>query len=363
MDATEIEDTLGIKIFITKLSDMGPDPIAISLDGMFDDDVDGIELDTFLLRYGAYFMSILGQSAEKFTGLFGPLPVHGFHQYLSYLFAFEVSDKTLKDQRLEQKAYCVMAMFFKKSNNEAMNFLRVYIEAALWKFVKQSETITDINDQFIQGIKETIQIVYQSTSIEYTDTKTIIRKRVADAVTKSEIILGLRNLRERLKWVVITDPETGDFPVTVELMLSLLAAQIKRYEKKGILQLSDGKIQATLLSADEINKKKKDIANSHGLIFTFNATTKGISPQNPNIVFLREALTILSDDKKKNRVAIAIEGELETSSAFETSVASISSSVDSHLLFAQPISFFPIHREFPEKTLEMISFLLKVDKS
>lgn len=351
-----LSNQLELKLFATKLADYGPEPIALSIDGMFSDEM---EQDTFLLRYGAYFMSILGQSEEKFTGLFGPLPVHGFYDYLSYLFAFEVTDSSLKDERLGQSAYCIIAIFYKKSESESMNLLRLYIEAALWKIVKNSETIKDINEDFLASIKDVIQIVYEETSIEHTDTKVIIRKRVENAVTRSEIRINLNKVKNRLKWVIITDPITGDFPETVEVILSLLADQIKKYEKKGVLELSDGKIQGNLLPANEINKKRKDIANSNGLIFTFSAKTKGILPGNPNIPYLREALTILSHDKKSNRVAIAIEGELETSAAFETSIASISSSVDGELLFAQPISFFPIHREFPEKTLEMINFLLK----
>ncbi|MHA2362739.1 MAG: hypothetical protein ACXAC7_02180 [Candidatus Hodarchaeales archaeon] len=350
-------NSLDIKLFVTKLSDLGPDTVALAIDGLFDDEM---EKDTFLIRYGAYFLSILGQSSERFTGLFGPLPVHGLYDLLSYLFAFEVDDPTLEDVRLDKRAYCIMAMFFKKSENESMNFLRNYVEAALWKFVKNIENITQIDESFLDGIKDVIQIVYERTSIDRTDTKVIIRKRVEDAVTKSEVKINLNNLRDKRKWVIISDPATGDFPVTVESILSLLADQIKKYERKGSIQLAQGKIQAILLPANEINKRKKEISNSDGLIFTFNATTKGIKPENPNIPYLRESLSVLSNDEKnKNKVAIAIEGELETSAAFEISVASISSSVDSQLLFAQPISFFPIHRDFPEKTLEMINFLLK----
>ena len=99
---------------------------------------DEMEQETFLLKYGAFFMTILGQSSEIFTGLFGPLPVHGFYDSLSYLFAFEVNDSSLSDERLEGKAYCILALFFKKAENEEMNFIRNYIEAALWKIVKKS---------------------------------------------------------------------------------------------------------------------------------------------------------------------------------------------------------------------------------
>ena len=350
---------LDIKLFVTELSDYGPKPVAVSLGEMFKGDE--IEQETFLLRYGAYYMSILGQSSEKFTGLFGPLPVHGFYDTLSYLFAFEVEDSELADERLEGKAYCILALFFKKSENEAMNFLRNYIEAALWKFVKRSSDIKLINGEFLEGIKDTLQFVYNETSIERTESKVIIRKRIDNAVTKTEIRSSLNNLKDKLKWTIITDPITGDFPVTVESILSLLADQVKKYEQKGVLQLVEGKIIANLMPASEVNKKKKELSNSDGIIFTFGSTTKGIKPDNPNVSYLRDVLQGLKDDKTKSNIAIAVEGEIETSAPFEISVASISSSIDSQLLFAQPISFFPIHRDFPEQMLRMIAFLLKSD--
>ncbi len=351
-----MDQNLDIKLFVTELSDFGPKAVAVSLGEMFTDEM---EQETFLLRYGAYFMSILGQSSEKFTGLFGPLPVHGFYDSLSYLFAFEVSDTTLSDERLEEKAYCILALFFKKSENEAMNFLRNYIEAALWKYVKTSKDISSIDNNFLDGIRDTLQFVYNETSIERTESKVIIRKRIENAVTKTEIRTNLNNLKDKLKWTIVMDPSTGDFPVTVESILSLLADQIKKYEQKGLLQLADGRIQATLVPTTEVGKKRKDIANSDGVIFTFGATTKGIKPEDPNIEFLKDVLMSLKDEKTKSRIAVAVEGGLETSAPFEISVASISSTIDSQLLFAQPISFFPIHRDFPEQMLKMIAFLLK----
>lgn len=353
-----MDTNLDIKLFVTELSDYGPKPVAVELGDMFTDE---IEQETFLLRYGAYFMSILGQSSEKFTGLFGPLPVHGFYESLSYLFAFEVNDAGLSDERLEGTAYCILALFFKKSENEAMNFLRNYIEAALWKFVKTCKDIGTIDSQFLAGIRETLQFVYNETSIERTESKVIIRKRIDNAVTKTEIKTNLNSLKDRLKWTIVTDPITGDFPITVESILSLLADQIKKYEQKGILQLAEGKIQASLIPANDVSKKKKEISNSDGVIFTFGASTKGIKHDNPNIAYLKEVLSSLKDEKTKSRIAVAVEGELETSAPFEISVASISSTIDSQLLFAQPISFFPIHRDFPEQMLRLISFLLKRD--
>lgn len=351
-----MDQNLDIKLFVTELSDYGPKAVAVSLGEMFTDEM---EQETFLLRYGAYFMSILGQSSEKFTGLFGPLPVHGFYDSLSYLFAFEVDDAGLSDERLEGKAYCILALFFKKAENEAMNFLRNYIEAALWKYVKTTKDIGLIDNSFLDGIRDTLQFVYNETSIERTESKVIIRKRIENAVTKTEIRTNLNNLKDKLKWTIVMDPSTGDFPVTVESILSLLADQIKKYEQKGLLQLADGRIQATLIPTTEVGKKKKDIANSDGVIFTFGATTKGIKPEDPNIGFLKEVLMSLKDEKTKSRIAVAVEGGLETSAPFEISVASISSTIDSQLLFAQPISFFPIHTEFPEQMLRLIAFLLK----
>ena len=352
MDGTHLD----IKLFVTELSDYGPKPVAVEFGDMFSDEM---EQETFLLRYGAYFMSILGQSSEKFTGLFGPLPVHGFYDSLSYLFAFEVNDASLNDERLEGHAYCILALFFKKAENEAMNFLRNYIEAALWKFVKTCKDISAIDTNFLAGIRDTLQFVHNETSIERTESKVIIRKRIDNAVTKTEIKTNLDNLKDRLKWTIVTDPITGDFPITVESILSLLAEQIKKYEQKGLLQLAEGKIQASLIPATDVTKKRKELSNSDGVIFTFGATTKGIKPDNPNISFLKEVLTALKDEKTKSRIAVAVEGELETSAPFEISVASISSTIDSQLLFAQPISFFPIHRDFPEQMLRLISFLLK----
>ena len=349
-------DTIQVYSFVVKLSDIGPVPIATRLQGMVEEDM----LDMFTLSQGAYFTTVLGQSTQKFTGLFGPLPVRDYYDYLSYLFAFELNDQSLSDERLEGKAYCVMSLFFLKSEIESMNFLRNYVEAALWRYLK-FKTIVDINDTFLSGIEEVLQQVYRDTSVERTDNKVIIRKRIENAITKTEIKQKIEGLKDKSRWTIISD-QSIDFPMTVEGLLGLLADQVQRYEKKGTILLANGKIQGQIISIDQVAKRRGDIKNTDGLIFTFMSTTKGIQPKNPQIKNLQEILEILSESKDPIKVAVTIEGEYETSQAFESSISSISASIPASLLFAHPITFFPIARDFPEKTWELINFLLEKSK-
>ncbi|MFW9927980.1 MAG: hypothetical protein ACFFD1_01155, partial [Candidatus Thorarchaeota archaeon] len=251
MDLDQIE----VYSFVVKLADTGPEKIAVKIKDFVDEDQE----DFFLLSQGAYFMTILGQSTSKFVGLFGPLPVRDHFDFLSYLFAFELEDDSLKDERLTHTAYCVMALFFRKEKIEEINYLRNYLEAALWRYLK-NKAITDINDQFLEGLVEVIQLVYQETSVERTENKVIIRKRVENAISKAEIKQKIFNLKEKLKWVIVSDVKT-DFPITIEGILGLLAEQVAKYEQKkgkieGKIDLSQGKIEGRIIPADDIMKKK-----------------------------------------------------------------------------------------------------------
>ncbi|OLS25933.1 MAG: hypothetical protein HeimC3_12070 [Candidatus Heimdallarchaeota archaeon LC_3] len=356
-------ENLDVYSFIVKLADTGPEEIAIKLENFIDNED---EKDFFILSQGAYFMTILGQSTQKFVGLFGPLPVREHFDYLSYLFAFELDDDSVKDERLAGKAYCVMALFVHRSEIESINLLRNYLEAALWRYIK-NKSISEIDNQFLEGITEVIQLVYNETSVERTDNKIIIRKRIENAITKTEIKQKISGLLEKKKLVIISDSKT-DFPMTIEGILGLLAEQIAKYEQKkgkieGKIDLANGKIEGRIIPSDQVNKKKGEIKSASGLIFTFTSSTKGVSPDNPQISVLKEVLEIISESKETKKIAITIEGEYETSQVFESSVASISSSIPSSLLFANPITFFPISRDFPEKTFELINFLLEKTSS
>ncbi|MHA1982908.1 MAG: hypothetical protein ACW967_01060 [Candidatus Hodarchaeales archaeon] len=352
-------ETIEVHSFVVKLADTGPEEIATRLEKFIESED---EKDFFLLSQGAYFMTILGQSTQKFTGLFGPLPVRDHFDYLSYLFAFELDDDSVKDERLGGKAYCVMALFVNQNDIESINLLRNYLEAALWRYIK-NKTISEINNKFLSGITEVIQVVYKETTVERTDNKIIIRKRIENAITKTEIKQKIDLITEKTKWTIISDSKT-DFPMTIEGILGLLAEQVAKYEQKkgkieGKIELANGKIEGRIIPSDEISKRKGDIKNAEGILFTFKSSTRGVAPDNPQILTLKEVLETLSESKDRKKIAVTIEGEYETSQAFESSVASISSSIPSDVLFKNPITFFPISRDFPEKTFEMINFLLE----
>jgi hypothetical protein len=206
-------------------------------------------------------------------------------------------------------------------------------------------------------------LVYKETTVERTDNKIIIRKRIENAITKTEIKQKIDLITEKTKWTIISDSKT-DFPMTIEGILGLLAEQVAKYEQKkgkieGKIELANGKIEGRIIPSDEISKRKGDIKNADGILFTFRSSTKGVAPNNPQILTLKEVLETLTDSKDHKKIAVTIEGEYETSQAFESSVASISSSIPSDILFKNPITFFPISRDFPEKTFEMINFLLE----
>lgn len=352
-------DSIEVHSFVVKLADTGPEEIASKLENFLESED---EKDFFLLSQGAYFMTILGQSTQKFTGLFGPLPVRDHFDYLSYLFAFELPDESIKDERLEKIAYCVMALFVNRNDIESINFLRNYLEAALWRYIK-GKNIAEIDNSFLNGITEVIQLVYTETTVERTDNKIIIRKRVENAITKTQIKQKIAQLTDKVRWTIISDSKT-DFPMTIEGILGLLAEQVAKYEQKkgkieGKIELANGKIEGKIIPSIEISRKKGDVKSAEGLLFTFNSSTKGVTRDNPQIDSLKEMLEILAESKDQKKVAVTIEGEYETSQAFESSVAAISASIPSEILFKNPITFFPISRDFPEKTFELVNFLLE----
>ncbi|MFX0113497.1 MAG: hypothetical protein ACFFB3_03015 [Candidatus Hodarchaeota archaeon] len=116
-----------ISAVIIKLGDDGPYPILTAISSM----VDPEEAEVLLLRLGAQYMSILGQAESRYTGLYGPMPVHSKDDYLSFLYAFELEDPTLQDERLHQKAYCILAIFFPRHSEFQWTFSRFAIEGFL----------------------------------------------------------------------------------------------------------------------------------------------------------------------------------------------------------------------------------------
>ena len=77
--------------------------------------------DAFLRRLGAFHMTIVGQGDTYAEGLFGPLPVYGYPDYLSYVFSFLMADPTIEDERSGGITYSLMVLFFPKDFSIAIS--------------------------------------------------------------------------------------------------------------------------------------------------------------------------------------------------------------------------------------------------
>ncbi|MFX0061961.1 MAG: response regulator [Candidatus Hermodarchaeota archaeon] len=69
----------------------------------------------FLIRVGNYYASALGRGKKDNIGLFGPLPVPDFPDFLGLIYSFFMNDPLNKNPRNKGKSYCFIVLSIPKS--------------------------------------------------------------------------------------------------------------------------------------------------------------------------------------------------------------------------------------------------------
>ncbi|MFX1536557.1 MAG: response regulator [Promethearchaeota archaeon] len=97
----------------------------------------------FLIRVGNYYASALGRGEKDNIGLFGPLPVPDFPDFLGLVYSFFIDDPLNKNPRNKGKSYCFIVLSIPKS------FVRLF---------SNRTSITNIFDKRLEMIANIYEI-------------------------------------------------------------------------------------------------------------------------------------------------------------------------------------------------------------
>ncbi len=254
-------------IIVLKLGDLGPEAIYHDLQDL----IPVSERELFLLKIGAFYLSIVGQGHEKFLGLFGPLPVTGLPNWQSYVYSFQVSDSTLQDERLKHVAYCVLALLVPSSEIDELNYLRYHLEILFQKFFTRVKKISDINALTIKNLTQQIELLKQEFSVEWKEHRVVIERKVEKNILMSkkskikDLILDMK--KKSLSLMVVAADDTF-----LRAMASSIIELVTNWsEQKGMLSLMDGRVSFVHYSFSRIKSASKTRKNVDGLILV---TTK-----------------------------------------------------------------------------------------
>ncbi len=333
-------------LFVLKLGDVGPIPIFKDLENVMPEE----DQELFLLKIGAFYLSIVGQGHEKFLGLFGPLPVTGLPVWQSYIFSFQVTDDTLQDERLQNIAYCVLVILFPENEIEEINFLRYHLEILLKKYFEDVKTVSDINKSTMTALQQSIIELRGELSVEWKKNQIIIKKRVTQSSLAAKINKITRMLEKINKNVsILVFSKNDDFLRSVASTIINMVTEWN--ENKSELSLLKGKVrflQHHLKNRQSLPKSSKN----HDVLVIIATTKDEILPLIPilekNMVEnqILAIIFVMEDDKQ-------IRGkQMQT---FQKWSKEIMLKLPSSLIFSRP---FIIHPLAITESESIASFLL-----
>ncbi len=332
-----------LPLFVLKLGDMGPEPIYQDLQDVIPPE----EQELFLLKVGAFYLSIIGQGHEKFLGFFGPLPVTGLLNWQSYVHSFQLTDDSLQDERLENVAYCALVLLIPTLIIEELNFLRYHLEILLKKFFVDLQKVSEINETTMSDLQQQINQLRQDFSIEWKEHSVVIKRKIEHTILsskKSKIKQLLTNIAQRRSVTAIVMGENDAFlRSTASTLIDIVTEWNQR---KATLSLLNGRL--ILFWHPLKNPKMLSKANKNADAIVFIATIDGLIQ---NISLLE---TVLKDQQ-----ILAIGVVLENENNFtvrspnekfkELSKELMTSILPAQLILSRPFILHPMN--FQEETI------------
>ncbi|MHA1449956.1 MAG: PAS domain S-box protein [Candidatus Hodarchaeales archaeon] len=107
-----------------------------------------------LLNLSVFYMTAIGQGEVYAEGLY-ELPVGGYSERTSLVYAFRIYDKNMDDPRLDNMNYCLLTVIYPRLLEEFFSD-RVKIEQTMKELVASLSELEDIDGEFIQRVKKTL---------------------------------------------------------------------------------------------------------------------------------------------------------------------------------------------------------------
>ncbi|MFQ5980387.1 MAG: hypothetical protein ACE5OZ_19805 [Candidatus Heimdallarchaeota archaeon] len=106
----------------------------------------------FILKLGLFYFTAIGQGGDYHHGFFGPLPIPGSKDYVSFVFATTVLDKSQQDSRANGKSYILTCLACERSKLPKC-LDRPSIEKALEGLFASIRDVKEVDSSFANLIK------------------------------------------------------------------------------------------------------------------------------------------------------------------------------------------------------------------
>jgi hypothetical protein len=114
------------------------------------------DLRTELVRLSTFaFIGLFQNNTDQF-GLFGPLPVLDYLDYSMLVFAFQISDESLMDERKKKKDNCLLILFFPRNHDEIIQNRKTMSEFMKNQLLSKN-SITDLTEDWFTSFGDQVR--------------------------------------------------------------------------------------------------------------------------------------------------------------------------------------------------------------
>ncbi|MFX1511913.1 MAG: response regulator [Promethearchaeota archaeon] len=150
------EITEGINVFCAQFTAIGIKPLSYTPMKMFSSDE---EVKRFVIYQSTYYLLALGQPDSAAEGIFGPLPMRGHPDKLSFLISYKGYDSTVAPILAETHAICVI---FFPVDLEFYLPPRRTIREGIMPIIQEVSDLSEIPQNFASKIKEKVNLIIRS---------------------------------------------------------------------------------------------------------------------------------------------------------------------------------------------------------
>ncbi|MHA1449276.1 MAG: tetratricopeptide repeat protein [Candidatus Hodarchaeales archaeon] len=111
--------------------------------------------DKVLYLIGSFYTLAIGQGNRHHQGLFGPLPLGDYNDYLSLIYARTVKDGTQNDPRMNGMSYCLFCLIYPVRFSKLF-YDRSFLSSVIEQSILTIEDVTDISSKYIVSFKNII---------------------------------------------------------------------------------------------------------------------------------------------------------------------------------------------------------------
>ncbi|MFX1512688.1 MAG: helix-turn-helix domain-containing protein [Promethearchaeota archaeon] len=146
--------SVNLGLFISVFTDLGPVPLVH--DGIHNLIENSVNIERYLRRQSVLYQAALGIDYSPITGLYGPLPVRDYPNFLAFAYGFLARNKTSTVPRNQIASFGVLVIIFSKEDEEALP-PRKNFEQTLNRLFKTVKYIDDVDRMLLLTVNMLVQ--------------------------------------------------------------------------------------------------------------------------------------------------------------------------------------------------------------